>query len=509
MENYIDTLPDTLLSYCFHLSLRGRPEKLRLRHCAALQLVCKRFRRVVTQASPEIWHTVILPMYGIQNLTNATAFLAHHIPRNTIVAFSCLNRIPFGQAFLEFLRNHAGSLDYVGLYDVNVPTSVLDFPQFHAVVQGLSQLKTLSLTSGGHQNLPALALPPLPSLEKVTLDIKGADVTVVPDIIGTQPALNWLVVHAWRKRRHASLTGRSPCITPWLKTLASLRTLEITMKFGDAHEIFKNEDGTTYPTLIELNLTLYEHPTSYAFLKSFSHVHFAAVRVFSADDIDDSLQAIVLRNWVHIRHLSLKQINVGRSAECLSEMPHLNRLQLDGCGVHTLRGLKHNTSLATLWVYDDNLQDCYGVGGLQKLRGICLSAPRLTDASDIQTLRNLVFLGLMQCVRLRGLPWHISEFTQTLENVRLCAAVCSDIDAQHLTKVPNLKIVELEGGDLHGVGKLLESAVKSKATLKTLKWVGLLPREFRIEYPRATALLIKESERRTLSYKRRKMAAYA
>jgi hypothetical protein len=346
-------------------------------------------------------------------------------------------------------------------------------------------------------------------LEKIVLDIKGTDVTIVPDLIGTQPALNWLVVHAWRKNRQASLTGRTPCITPWLKTLVSLRTLEITMKYGDAHEILRNEDHTVHPSIIELNLTLYDHPTSYAFLTSFSNVRFAAVRVYSDEDIDDSLHAVVLRNWVHIRHLSLKKVNIGRAAECLSELPHLNRLQVDGCGVQTLKGLRHNTSLATLWVYDDNLQDCYGVGGLPKLRGLCLCAPRLTDASDIGTLRHLVFLGLMNCNYLRGLPWDVPAFTQNLENVRLCAGVCSDIDSRHLTHVPNLKIVELEGGDLHGVGKLLESVVKSKATLSTLKWVGLLPPEFATMYPRALAMLLKESERRNRVYRRRNMLAYA
>lgn len=506
----METLPDTLILYCIELSLRGRPEKWRHRHCAHLQLVNTRFRRLVTRETPSTWHTVILPIYGAEKLTNATAFLAHRLPRNIVVSFSCMGHLPFGPTFFEFLNNHSGSLEYIGLYDINIPTSILDLPQFRPVVQGLSKLKTLSMTSRGQRTIPALTLPPLPSLEKVILDIKGTDISALPDILGPQPSMNWLIVHAWRKNRQASLTGRSTCITPWLKTLVSLRTLEITMKYGDAQEIFKNEEDPTlmYPSIIELKLTVYEHPTSYAFLKAFSNVHFAAVRVYSEEDVNESMQAVVLRDWVHVRHLSLKQVNVGPSAEFLSKMPRLNRLQLDGCGVQTLRGLEQNTSLATLWVYDDDLRDCFGVGALSKLRGLCLSAPGLTDASEIKALRNLVFLGLMQCTDLRGLPWDVPEFTQSLENIRICAAACSDIPDDTLTYVPNLRIVELEGGDLQGVGKLLESVVESKATLRTLKWVGLLPREFAVAYPRAKALLFTEYQRKAMSYKRKKMLAY-
>ena len=453
-----------------------------------LQIVSKRFRRIVTQESPEMWHTVMLP--NTRHLLRTVAFLANRIPRNTVISFSSQTFVPLGSCVLQFLKNHARSLEYIGLYDVNLvgkDTSWLNHTAFRPVFQGLSALETLSLVCRGHTFPPKMTLPPLPSLKKVTLDIKGADVCAAPDILGCQPSLEVLIVYSWRKYRQASLTGTTTCITPWLKSLVSLHALEVTMKYEDAHEIFNNEGFIAHPTITELSLNVWTPPSSYAFLTLFSNVVRAAVQVHApARCLDNSLYAPALLQWVHVKQLMLKQVRIGHDAEFVAGLPRLQKVHLEDCGVWTLKGLESTTQLHTVWISDVELYSCEGIGTLTHLRSLCLSGTCLTDVSELKTLRTLVFLGLLNCQYLRGVPWDVPEFTRTLEYVRLCADVCLDMDAP--ASLPNVKAVDLQGAN-DGVGKFLESVVSSKATLKRLIWRGLMTDEFVTRYPHAASLV--------------------
>jgi hypothetical protein len=491
----MNTLPDNLLATCLQLSIKGCAETWRIRNYMRLQLVCTRFRRLVTQESPDVWHTVILPMYGAEKLTHAMGFLACRIPRNTIVSFTCMTRLPYNATFLRFLKAHAGSLDYIGLYDVDMlsaQTSVFNEPRCRPVFQGLSVLKTVSLTSRGHRHPPLMTLPPLPSLEKVILDIKHADVSLASDLIGPQPSLQSLVIYSWQKDRRTPIVGRNVCIMPWIRQLTSLCALEITMKYGDAQKLLENPDLAVLSTITKLKLTMYEPPSSYAFLRSFSHAVYATIKIDTGRNENDALEGVVFQHWVHVKELSLKHVRVGRAAQFLSEMSQMTKLQLRGCTVRTLEGLSKNTNLESLSIYDQELHDCAGLSALQQLQTLGLWAPNLTDASELGTLRQLRHLGLVECRHVRGVPWHCPHFTQNLESVRIFSGVCEDMTGK--AHVPKLQVVELEGGNMDGVGKFLESVGTTQ--LQRVKWGGILTPGFVKRYPNATAILEEDYRRR-------------
>jgi hypothetical protein len=472
-------------------------DRFRLRALVQCSMLSTSVQHAVL-TSPELWRDVTLPALADEAVESICRLLAR-LPRNSICSLVSSGTLRATHVLLDVLEHHAESIHLLGITrqtELSVAPGIIQ--RWAPAWSTLHALSSLVLTVNVHHGPPMPCLPPLPALDIAWLDIHGGTVAATPFVLGAQPALRFLILHAERRDPSVGPDDTVPALTPWLATaLPSLTTLHVSMLQGDPDDVFPPTAQLARVT--ELELTAAHRPTSYAFARTFPSVEYATVHVrSSARNLSPPvpIREDALRPWAGIRHMGLTRVCLGPSGAPLRHLTALEKLQLDRCGLDDLDEMGRHPALASLWVRGP-LTSAAGIGALTALTRLTILSRSLEDGSDLARLTGLRTLALeVSHEYFTYTPWDLPSFVNHLEHVWMTHPAASAM-IENVAPMPSLQTMAITGGTVHEVGPLLERAAHSPR-LRGLRWTGPVCAEFASSYPRAAAALAS-----------RKRAAYA
>lgn len=487
-------LPKEIWSQIIAAAIAHVDDRFRIRALVRLSAVATPLYHAVF-SSPEMWRDVTVPALEDGAVESICRVLAR-LPRNSVWSLVSSGSLRATHVMFDVLERHADSLNLLGITRRPEITSVArDIVSRWAPAWSLlhtlsSMVLNVDVRNGSH--LPCL--PPLPALDIMWLDIQGGSVAAAPVVLGAQPSLRFLILHAERKDPTLGPDDRVPALTPWLAaSLPSLATLHVSMLQGDPDDAFPPTTQLTQVT--ELELTAAHRPTSYAFMRTFTGVQQAIVHIRScARNLTphEPIHPDTLRPWSRVRQLGLTRVPLGPGGAPLHCLTALQKLQLDRCGLHDLGDMGRHPHLTSLWVRGP-LTATDGVGALTALTDLSIMSRSLEDGSDLLRLTRLRNLVLDVSPSYFPTPWHLPSFVASLETVwmthdALGGGGPEPMSAENVAPMPVLQTMSVSGGTMWEAGPLLERASGSPR-LRCLRWTGVVCPEFASTYPRATAAL--------------------
>lgn len=465
-------------------------DRFRIRALVRLSAVATPlYHAVVT--SPEMWRDVTVPALEDGAVESICRLLAQ-LPRNSIWSLVASGSLRATHVMLDVLERHADSLNLLGITRRPETSVARDIVSRWAPAWSLLHtLSSMVLTVDVHNGRHLPCLPPLPALDILWLDIRGGSVAATPMVLGVQPSLRFLILHAERKDPILGPNDRVPAITPWLAAaLPSLATLHVSMQQGDPDDAFPPTTQLTQVT--ELELTAAHRPTSYAFMRTFAGVQQAIVHIRScARNLTPHvpIHPDTLRPWSGVRQLGLTRVPLGPGGAPLQCLTALQKLQIDRCGLQDLGDMGQHPHLTSLWVRGP-LTATDGVGALTALTDLSIMSRSLEDGSDLLRLTRLRNLVLDVSPSYFPTPWHLPSFVASLETVWVThdALGVPELMSENVEPMPVLQTLSVSGGTMWEAGPLLERAAGSPR-LRCLRWTGVVCPDFASTYPRAAAAL--------------------
>jgi hypothetical protein len=435
--------------------------------------------------APELWTNIIVPAARDATVISVCRLLAR-LPRDSIETLGTRGAICINAAFRTTLDRHAGSLEHL---EVAAAPGSLRL----STLSMLRSLRTLCLAVDMiHSTLGTL--PPLPELRAVRLDISHGTVGDAPSVLGNQPALMDVMLHAEHTSLFLEPSHPVEPITPWLARHPKLRSLHLSMFHGDLNTVLQPTDTLFGMTM--LNINVYRQPSAYEFVQSFPDLVSVAILVHRRLEIaaPTPVRADAFRHWSPaLRTVKLKRVNLGPDGIPIQGLTTLETLYLKYCGVTTLTGLTQLRALKDLYV-EGCLVTLDGVGSLTALESLDAVSHHLEHAGDLHSLRGLKFLKLdvSQWWNART-HWQTHAFTSSL--VAMCLSDSAvDVFPEDMPIAPfdSLRKLVVTGGSAHAVGPFLEAvAMKAQNKVPKMKWIGGsgITLEFERHYPRATSVL--------------------
>lgn len=480
-------LPRDILVRIIEATVAAHGERRRLRTLFRVMATCRELFAVV-MTTPELWRDVLIPAVG-DAACEAICRRLRRLPRNTIITLSATGPLPMNHAFLETLEAHGDSLTVIVCERQHAAPVPSVMPRWTLAWAAARNLTTLSLTIYAANALATPPLPPLPALRNVCVDVRYGTVAVVPVIIGVQPAMIRLRVHAERRDPGLPTDAKVPTLTGWLAQQHSLQKLSMSFLQGDLHDVLR--PVTTMPRITDLDINVYERPSSYAFARVFPNVDQAAIHVHRRHDAQHppvhGVSATPLLAWTKLRVASFKRVPLGPDGGPLRQMTGLEKLQAERCGLTTVEELRPLKRLRFLWV-SDAVTSLEGVGSLTALTSLTVTSPVLDDAGDLHQLTCMREIAIDASQWFFPTPWHVPSFTASLEMVWVSLFAAAVVYDQTVAPMPVLKSMYVCGGTMDEVGPLLERGAESPR-LRRMRWTGGVTPAFAQRYPRAAAAL--------------------
>lgn len=436
-------------------------------------------------ASPELWSNIVVPAARDATVISVCRLLAR-LPRNAVSVLGTVAPVCINAAFLKALFHHAGSLKHMEV--AAAPGSLC-----LSSLSMLGSLRTLCLSVDLTYSTTG-TLPPLQELQVVRLDISHGTVGDAPAVLGHQPALQDLTIHA----KHSSMFLESDHpvepITPWLARHPRLRSLELFMYHGDLNVVLKPTPALAGIT--ELIINGYKQPSSYDFAQTFPNLAQATILVHCRLDAvvpPTPVRADAFRHWSPtLQRLRLKRVNLGPDGSPLRHLTTLTTLHITYCRVTTLALLTRLQGLRDLYIEGGCLETLDGVGALTSLHSLDANSYNLNYAGNLHLLCGLktLKLNVSQWWNART-HWQTHSFTSSL--VAMCLSDCAvDVfpEDMPIASFDSLKRLLVTGGSVHAVGPFLEAVAMCKKPPR-IEWIGGsdITHEFERHYPSATRVL--------------------
>ena len=480
-------VPRNLLSAVVEAMVVSERERHRVRTLLRVMATSRDVRAVVLSTT-SLWRHVVVPAAG-DIACKAVCRLLCLVPRNTIVTLTSSGPVPMHHAFLEVIEAHGGSLCAVACERQNDVTPVPGLVhRWQPAWASARTLTALSLTVDVAHAPPMPPLPSLPCLRSVCIEVRFGTVAAVPAIIGVQPAMTRLRVCAERRDYRVPAGTPMPTLTRWLAKQPVLQRLALSFLQGNLHDVLR--PVCILPGITELDLSVFETPSSYEFARVFPNVDQAAVHVHSrpVETVTPPSVAPLLA-WSKLRVTSLKRVPLGPDGGPLRELTHLEKLHDERCGLTTLDALRPLTKLRYLCVRDP-VTSLDGVGSLTALTSLTVTSPVLEDGGDMCQLVRLRELTLDVSEWFYPTPWHIPSFTAPLESVWVSQYAASVVFDHAVAPMPVLRSLYVYGGTtMDGVGELMERGAESPC-LRRMRWTGTVTPSCARRYPRAAAALV-------------------
>jgi hypothetical protein len=485
-----------ILARVVEAMVAAKEERHRARTLLRVMATCRELRAVVL-TTRALWRHVMVPAAGDVASDTICRFL-HVIPRNTVISLTSIGPLPMNHAFLEALEAHGESLRAVSCERQNHTPVPGVGPRWRPAWGAARHVTTLCLTVNIHHAPPMPPLPPLPALQSVCLEVRSGTVAAAPAIIGVQPAMTSLRVHAERRDHTLPPGAQMPTLTVWLAKQPALKKLTLSFLQGDLHDVLR--PVCTLPGVTQVDLNVYERPSSYAFARAFPNVDQVAIHIHARPPRDElappppAPPPTPLLAWTKLRVASLKRVPLGPDGGPLRHLTGLEKLHIERCGLTTVEELRPLRKLRYLCARDA-VTSLEGVGTLTALTSLTITSPVLDDAGDLDQLTALREIGLDASEWFFPTPWHIPSFTASLETVCVSKYAATVVHDQAVAPMPALKSMYVYGGTMDEVGPLMERGGESQA-LRRMRWTGTVTPACARRYPRAAAALASTSIKR-------------
>lgn len=436
-------------------------------------------------SSPELWANIIVPAARDATVSSVCRLL-ERLPRNAVTMLGTSAPVCINAAFLKALVHHAGSLKRMEV--AAAPGSLC-----LSSLSMLGSLRTLCLAVDVTHSTTG-TLPPLQELQAVRLNITHGTVADASVVLGHQPALQDVTLHA--KHPSMFLGSGHPVepITPWLASHPRLQSLELFIYHGDLNMVLKPTHALSGITALVINA--YRQPSSYDFARTFPDLARATIVLHCRMETIAPLTPVLadaFRHWSPaLQGLRLKRVNLGPDGAPLRHLTTLTTLHITYCRVTTLALLTRLQGLRDLYIEGGCLETLDGVGTLTSLQSLDAISYNLKYAGDLHLLCGLktLKLNVSQWWNAR-IHWQTHSFTSSL--VAMCLSDCAvDVFPEDMpvASFDSLKRLLVTGGSAHAVGPFLE-AVAMRRKPPRIEWIGGsgITREFERHYPAATRVL--------------------